>query len=152
MKRTTTDTYKPKPRWQVALSLENVDPETHRSNKETFDFYYHTLLTVKSEIMPLFPELSYERNYMEEPVQDIPGAVHHFMTKTFYWYLACDECQTFIIQYSFSNCPFEAEIRNLLLPFSGYPNTTQIRLQPDLVTAFKRTARLEDSKYFSQAG
>lgn len=150
MERTTTNSYKPKPRWQVAQSLENIDPATHRSNKETFDFYYNVLLTIKSQLMPLFPDLSYERNYMDEPVEDIPAAVHHFMTKTFYWYLACDECQTFIIQYAFADCPFEAKIRELLSPLSNSPFTTQIRLQPDLITAFKRTARLEDSKYFSQ--
>ncbi|SCW65949.1 hypothetical protein [Mucilaginibacter sp. NFR10] len=148
MKRTTTNTYTPKPRWEKALSLNYVDPQTLESNKETLELYNSALLLVNTELMLAFPELSYERDYRQYPVQDIPGAVHCFMTKTFYWYLACDECDFFIIHYNFSDCPFEAEIRKLLQPFSNSPFTTQFKLQPNLVTAFKRISRLEDSKFF----
>jgi hypothetical protein len=148
MKQTTSNTYTPKPRWEKAQSPNYVDLQTLESNRETFSFYFNTLMTVKTEFMALFPELSYERDYTKEPVQDIPAAVHCFMTKTFYWYLACDECDTFIIHYHFSNCPFEAQIRKLLIPFADSPFTTLLRLQPDLATTFKRTSRLEDNKFF----
>ena len=151
MERTTTNSYKPKPRWEMAQSSDYVDARTLESNNETFAFYFKTIYTVKSELLRLNPDLSYERDYTEDPVEGMPGAVHHFMTKTFYWYLTCDECQFFIIQYAFAECPFEAQIRKLLIPYGGSPFTTQIRLQTDIATNFKRTARLEDSKYFSQA-
>lgn len=148
MERTTTNTYQPKPRWEKAQSLNYVDPDTLQSNKETFSFYYETLLKVKQEFMPLFPELSYERDYKEEPVQDIPAAVHCFMTKTFYWYLACDECDFFVIHYHLSNCPFKDSIATLLKPFNDSPFLTFYKLQPNLITTFKRNSRLEDSNFF----
>lgn len=148
MERLTTNAYQPKPRWERAQSPDYADVRTLASNRRTLAMYHKILNKVRTRLMPQYPELAYERDYTVETVENIPGAVHCFMTKTFYWYLLCDECDFFIICYNFSSCPFEDTIRAMLRPLNGTPFISLFWLQPNLPIAFKRTQRLEDSKFF----
>ncbi|MBD1364444.1 hypothetical protein IDJ77_11550 [Mucilaginibacter sp. ZT4R22] len=91
-------------------------------------------------------------NHIKELYQQLPGTayfdvdhkesqfgnpIHHFITRDFRWFLACDECWDFAISFQFENCPLEQQIRALIasLPRSVHAEeTTYLRSLPKFFT------------------
>ena len=132
-------------RWIIAQSRKNF--EGQRQQNLAVEAAYHKVLNKVKEQFLKPKEIYFERDYRHDKTENFL-AMHSFITTSFYWYLECDLCYNYRVEYDFGDCPFEFEILAML---KGYPldrQTTRRYLLPDFGTFVLDLLDAQDSQYF----
>jgi hypothetical protein len=131
-------------RWHIAQSLQNRPQQ--RLQNDAVEFDYHRILDVVKRLYLKHGEVYFDRDYKHDKTENCL-AMHSFMTPTFYWYLECDFCYDFRVEYDFCNCPFESSILAMLKPYPMDRASKRIQLKPDFNTYYNGVVKVQDAKY-----
>jgi len=133
----------PTKRWIIAQAR----PERHQvTQNENLEAAYHRVMEAVKTLYLKPNEIYYERDLKTDKSEGSLG-MHSFITPTFYFTLFCEFTYAYAVEYAFHNCPFEAEIRKMLL---AYPLDRQAKyreLQPDFKTYYQTALRIQDSAF-----
>lgn len=145
----TKPTAIPKTYYWISKRWKQVRPGTqHKHLADLNDAiamqYYRILKTAKEKYLES-STVYFERDYKDDTTD--PFRLHGFICNSFYFMLECDFTFIMQIEYDFHNCPFEAEILNLLKYATGLSRAFHTPKQPLLPEYLKAVITFQDSQF-----
>ena len=131
-------------RWVIAASRGNWKQQ--RLINEALEIAYHSIIDTVKRLYLTDGEIYYDRDYKHDKMENCL-AMHSFITSTFYIYLECDFCYDYKMEYDFHNCPFEAEVLEMLKQFPMNHAAKRIHLVPDYTAFYEKVLQIQDSKF-----
>ena len=118
---------KAKKRWVIAESRKNY--EGQRMQNRCVEAAYHEVIAAVKQLMgqiKIYYDIDLKTNST-----DGATSMHSFINANFYWRLDCTFLYDYEITYSFSYCPYEAQIREMMKAFPLDRVCTYREFEPD---------------------
>lgn len=122
-------------RWAIAQN-RSTNPMQAMQNSITENAVHRIITAIKTKYLKP-GDVYFERNYKYDKEESIFD-VHCFMCSTFMIRLDCMLYYYFEVEYAFHNCPFEAEIREMLRFGPLITQSKEIMLQPDFKAYYEQ--------------
>ncbi|GAB3915375.1 hypothetical protein [Mucilaginibacter boryungensis] len=130
-------------RWTIAMSR----PEKYvKMMNESTEAAYHRIITFIKQQHLKPTERYFERDYKHDTSEGIFG-MHCFMTPSFYWALNCSLLYTYEVEFAFSSCPCESDIRHMIRAYPLDRNTSEAQLQPDFKAYYDKVLQVQEPRF-----
>lgn len=127
--------------WIVASS--RTDKKYQRMQNDSVERDYHRVIEkVKQLILNHGGDNVFERDY-KIGTASYTG-IHSFITSSFSWHLECHLNYNYVVYYHFNNCPYEAEVRQMMKPYPLDRTTQERHYIQGYPTFYKRVLELQD--------
>ena len=116
----------------------NIESEQSQIDQELISFYQVLIAQVK-ELHSTLPDamnrIVIEMKREEKPFN--PISIYCFITPHVYFYLECDVCLKYRIEYQLYNCPFEMEVKQAMKQIIYHSYCTEVMNMPNYSEFFK---------------
>lgn len=128
-------------RWATAVR-RNCNREQEMRNF-WYECTFHDIIKAVKQRYMKPGEVYFERDYKYDNEDSI--SMHSFIVHSLSLQLGCLPSYDYAIDYAFYNCPFEAEIREMLRPIYVYGN--EILPRPDFPTYYKAVLNYQPAEF-----
>lgn len=105
-----------------------------QDNERAEQAYYKVLKAVK-QLLHTDEPVVFEKLYSQYNSQNA-YSIHAFMSDSFYFYLECDNCYIYQVEYAFHNCKHERTIRGLLSDAELPGRLKEVTLNPGFTSFY----------------
>lgn len=156
MKEISADTAKPVnanpkgiKKWITAHAVSKGNEQLKIQNRIAETDCHRVIAAVKNLYAQAGMQVTvFERDYKHDRSDGL-FSMHSFVTPHFYWSLSCELTHNYIIEYDFSGCPFEDEIKALLRAYPLDRVAIHKPRQPSFTAFYKRVLQVQDKQYQS---
>lgn len=133
------------PRLPWVVAQERPAQQLQQGANSSTEFEY--LRIVEFVKQRLEPGTSYFYRDFRYDKEEHLAAMYSFLCPSFYICLDCSFDYEYVVDYSFFNCPFEMEIREMLKPFPMDRRATERKFEQSFTAFYNGVMILQDSKY-----
>lgn len=135
-----------KKRWAIAVNRDNNLSQKNRNL--SVEVSYKSILTKAKKLLAQSRHPVFERDYRKDNTESAL-AMHAYLNNCFYFSLECDFVYNYQLEFAFNNCPFEAEIRELLrdLPFGV--TAKEVTLKPDFSMFYLNVLKVQNKEHIT---
>jgi hypothetical protein len=130
-------------RWAIAQRRPEKQLRILNDNTE---HAYHRIIMLVKQLHLKSDEVYFERDYKRDKEDGLFG-MHSLITSTFYWRLDCSANYFYEVEFAFSNCYYEADIRHMLRAHPLDRQATERQLQPCFKSFYEQVQTVQEARF-----
>lgn len=135
-----------KKRWAIAVNRDNNLSQKNRNL--SVEVSYKSILTKAKKLLAQSRHPVFERDYRKDNTQSAL-TMHAYFTHSFYFTLECDLAYNYQIDFACNRCPFELDIKGIVIRLLRELNPKEVTLKPKFTEFYLNTLKAQDSKYIT---
>ncbi|MHB8208453.1 hypothetical protein [Mucilaginibacter sp.] len=129
-------------RWVLAKRRNGVQQQLHN---EAIESQYHSILAKAKQLLKS-QGVYLERDYKNDNTENA-FLLHAFISDSFYFTLECSMSFVYLVEYAFSNCLHEDDLRKQLSTYTLSQHAKEVDLQPTFKTFYQTVITVQDKRY-----